>query len=162
MEITEFLSQQPFDSLFSIVNSYILKKKVLELPRLGAINYHDAPLPKYAGVHATSWTLMYGEKSHGITWHQMDEGVDTGDILKQVVLDIAPEETALTLNVKCYDAAIDSFTQLIDELSSGGVWPRKQKLDDRSYFGRYQRPEAGCVISWNRRAEEIDAFIRAV
>ncbi|MGB3512064.1 MAG: formyltransferase family protein [Microcoleaceae cyanobacterium] len=162
IEIPKFLSKQPFDYLFSIVNFYILKKKVLELPRFGAINYHDSLLPKYAGVHATSWALMQGEKTHGITWHLMTDRVDAGDILKQVEFDIAPRETALSLNGKCYERTIDTFRQLIEELSRGGVSPRKQKLDEGSYFGRDRRPEAGCVISWNRRAEEIDAFIRSI
>jgi methionyl-tRNA formyltransferase len=61
-----FLRQQPFDYLFNIVNSSLLPKEILELPRQLAIDYHDAPLPKYAGLNATSWALMHlGEDSWG-------------------------------------------------------------------------------------------------
>ncbi|HEY9830739.1 MAG TPA: amino acid adenylation domain-containing protein [Stenomitos sp.] len=160
--LVAFLSQQPFDYLFSIVNDFLLPKEILELPRKEAINYHDALLPKYAGVNATSWALMHREKTHGITWHVMTNLVDSGDILKQVSIDIASDETAFTLNGKCYEAAICSFAQLIDELSSGQVLVSKQNLDERTYFPRYKRPRAGGVFSFNRCAHDIDAFVRAL
>src|SRR5437588_11446396 len=54
-DVVTFLSQQPFDYLFSIVNMSIVPQRILALPRRGAINFHDAPLPRYAGSHATSW-----------------------------------------------------------------------------------------------------------
>lgn len=107
--LIKFLSQQPFDYLFSIVNNFVLPQEILELPRQCPINYHDAPLPRYAGVNATSWALMHQEKTHGITWHTMAVLVDAGDILKQEIIDIADNETALTLNGKCYEAAIYAF-----------------------------------------------------
>src|SRR5216683_2208171 len=72
-DIAPFLSEHPFDYLFSIVNMYILPKRVLELPRRCAINFHDAPLPRYAGRYATSWAIMQGERVHGVTWHAMTE-----------------------------------------------------------------------------------------
>lgn len=78
--LSEQLSRQPFDYLFSIVNEHILREDVLRLPRKLAINYHDSLLPRYAGIHATSWALMNGEHSHGITWHVITNVVDAGDI----------------------------------------------------------------------------------
>ena len=67
-DIVTFLSQHPFDYLFSIVNMSILPQEVLALPRRCAINFHDAPLPKYAGIHATSWAILQGERD---TWCHM-------------------------------------------------------------------------------------------
>jgi methionyl-tRNA formyltransferase len=160
--LVAFLSQQPFDYLFSIVNNSVLPKEILELPRIEAINYHDALLPRYAGVNATSWALMHGEKTHGVTWHVMTAMVDGGNILKQISVEINSDETAFTLNGKCYEAAICSFAQLIDELSSGQALVRKPNLDERTYFGRYKRPRAGGVLSFNCCAHDIDAFVRAL
>jgi methionyl-tRNA formyltransferase len=160
--LVAFLSQQPFDYLFSIVNNSVLPKEILELPRQLAINYHDAALPKYAGLNATSWALMHGEKTHGVTWHVMSPMVDGSNILKQISVEITSDETAFTLNGKCYEAAICSFAQLIDELSSGQALVRKQNLDERTYFGRYKRPRAGGVLSFNCCAHDIDAFVRAL
>src|SRR5207249_4556385 len=116
-DIVSFLSQHPFDYLFSIVNMSILPQRVLALPRRGAINFHDAPLPRYAGLYATSWAIMQSERVHGVTWHAMTELVDAGDILKQSLFAIDDDETAFTLNAKCYDAAISSFAELIDDIA---------------------------------------------
>lgn len=158
----ELLSEQPFDYLFSIVNESILPKDILELPRKGAINYHDALLPRYAGTHATSWALMNKELTHGVTWHVMSDVADTGDILKQRCVQIDSGETAFTLNIKCYETAINSFTELIDDLSRGEASPSKQTLAERTFFPRYKRPAAACVLSWNRCAYDIAAFVRAL
>ncbi|BAZ48976.1 amino acid adenylation [Nostoc sp. NIES-4103] len=160
--LREFLSQQPFDYLLSIVNPSVLPEEILELPRQCAINYHDAPLPRYAGVNATSWALMNQEKTHGVTWHVMAVTVDAGDILKQVIIDIADDETALTLNGKCYEAALNAFNQLVDELCFGTAVATKPNLNERTYFSRSKRPSAGGIISWKRSAHELDAMIRAL
>jgi len=161
-DIVTFLSRHPFNYLFSIVNSYILPKQVLEFPRRCAINYHDAPLPRYAGSHATSWAIMQGERVHGVTWHAMTERVDGGDIFKQYLFEIDEDETAFTLNAKCYDAAISSFAELIDDLSCDRLSARKQNLNERTFFSLYKRPSSGCLLSWHRSAHDISAFVRAL
>jgi methionyl-tRNA formyltransferase len=161
-DLLAFFSQQSFDYLFSIVNRAVLPKEILKLPRQGAINYHDAPLPKYAGVNATSWALMQQEKTHGVSWHRMSEVIDGGNILKQVSLDIAKSETAFTLNGKCYEAAIHSFAQLIDELSAGKAVAIPQNLDQLTYFPRSKRPSSGGLLSLNRCAYELYALVRAL
>ena len=160
--LSEHLSKRPFDYLFSIVNEHILREDVLLLPRKLAINYHDALLPSYAGKHATSWALMNGETSHGVSWHLITDVVDAGDILKQRRIEINHEDTALTLNTKCYEAAINAFTELIEELSTASTAASKQNLDERTYFPRYKRPVNGCVISWDNCAADISAFVRAL
>jgi folate-dependent phosphoribosylglycinamide formyltransferase PurN len=164
-DLIKLLRQRPFDYLFSIVNviNYqALLQASLELPRKGAINYHDAPLPRYAGFYPTSWALMNREATHGITWHLMTEVIDAGDILKECPVDISNDDTAFTLNAKCYDAAIRSFAGLVEDLSSGRASTRKQDLEERTFFPLHQRPATGWVISWNGYARDIDAFVRAL
>ncbi len=153
---------RPFDYLFSIVNEHILGDDVLSRPRRLAINYHDAPLPAYAGTHATSWALMNGETVHGVTWHVITDVVDAGDILAQEMVQISDSDTALTLNTKCFEAAIKSFRKLVEELSSRTVVARRQDLGKRTFFARYKRPARGGLISWNDRANEISALVRAL
>ena len=157
-----FLSQYSFDYLFSIANSLRLPPEILRIPRQLSINYHDSPLPKYAGINATSWALMNREKTHAVTWHVMSARFDEGDILKQFPVDIAENDTAFTLDAKCYEAAVDSFIELIDELSEQKVKPIKQNLEERTYFSRSKTPMAGYIFSWNRCALDIDAFVRAL
>ncbi len=161
-KLITFLQKQPFDYLFSIVNLSVLPNEILKLPAKYAINYHDAPLPKYAGMYATSWALMNREVKHGISWHVMTEEIDAGDILKQPLIDIAPHDTAFTLNAKCYEAALTAFDELINELAHDQITPVPQNLAERSYYSLSQRPPAGGVISWQQGAEEIDALSRAL
>ena len=153
---------EPVDHIFSIVNDKILRDDVLRLSRGFAINYHDAPLPRYAGVHATSWALINGESSHGVTWHVISDVVDAGDILKQRQVDVAANDTAHTLNTKCLEAALGSFSELIAELANETVTPRKQNLDERTIFPRNRRPANGGVIDWHRSATEIANLVRAL
>jgi len=154
--------RRPFDYLFSIVNDEILPEEILALPRRAAINFHDALLPRYAGIHSTSWALMKQETVHGVTWHRMSAEIDAGEILKQREFRVADHETAFTLNAKCFDAAIGSFAELIDDLSEDRVSARPQAGGERSYFPRFQRPPAACVFSLRLSAEEIDAFVRGL
>src|SRR6185369_298086 len=84
--IDAFLRRQPFDLLFSIVNSRILDADALSAPRVGAVNYHNSLLPRCAGSNASSWAILAGEEVHGVTWHTMTSRVDAGEILAQARL----------------------------------------------------------------------------
>ncbi|MBD3563313.1 non-ribosomal peptide synthetase, partial [Planktothrix sp. FACHB-1355] len=161
-DLVSFLSQQPFDYLFSIYNLSILPKEILKLPQKYAINCHDSLLPKYGGLNAPSWAILNQEKVHGITWHQIDDLVDSGDIFKQVTIEIDPNETAFTLIGKCYQAALESFVELIDELQHDTIIPIPQNLEKRSYFSISQKPSPGCLLPWHRPAEELKAWMRAL
>nr|MCH9752975.1 thioester reductase [Alphaproteobacteria bacterium] len=70
-DLTAYLANKPFDYLFSIVNHAILPDELVTLPERRAINYHDSLLPSYAGFNATSWSIIDGADTHGVTWHSM-------------------------------------------------------------------------------------------
>ena len=106
------LKNDEFDYLFSIVNRQILPDYLLQRANKFSINYHDSPLPRYAGVSATCWAILNDEKTHAVTWHIMTDKLDAGDILKQKTFDIDGDETALSLNLKCYQHAVDLFSEL--------------------------------------------------
>jgi methionyl-tRNA formyltransferase len=161
-DVVNFLSRSPFDYLFSVVNLRILSPEVLALPRVEAINFHDSLLPAYAGANATSWAIISGERSHGVTWHRMDSEVDRGAVLVSAQLPIRAEETALTLNVRCYEAGIAAFEHLLDLIDEGGCVPRPQRADGRSYFGLHKLPEAVGVLRWQNDARTIGQLIRAL
>ncbi len=158
----ELLSLPKCDYLFSIVNSEVLPHAVLIMPSKLAINYHDAPLPLYAGVHATSWAILNGEKHHGITWHVMTDRLDAGDILKQSRFELDGNETALDLNLKCYEHAIKTFCALLDELAVGQYTLTKQNSAERSYYGTNDKPSFCGFINWSLSACEIDRLYRAL
>jgi amino acid adenylation domain-containing protein len=156
------LHSRPCDYLFSIVNNAVLPAELLALPRRMAINFHDAPLPRYGGIHATSWAIMNREQTHGITWHVMAPKIDAGGVLKQKMLSVSSTDTALSLNMRCYQKAAEAFGELVDELAAGTAAEMPQNLSQRTYYSRYRRPERGCLICWNRTAEEVDAFVRSL
>jgi amino acid adenylation domain-containing protein len=161
-ELKPILAQQAFDYLFSINNPHFISAELLKLPKRCAINYHDSPLPRYAGLHATSWGIMAQEKEWAISWHVMEERLDTGAILKQPIFSIGADETAFTLNGKCFEEAIAAFDALIGELADGETQPVEQDLSKRSYFSASKRPEHGGVINFAQTAAEIHALIRAL
>jgi natural product biosynthesis luciferase-like monooxygenase protein len=158
----EQLQSQEFDYLFSITHLAIIKDDVLTLPKKGAINFHDGPLPRYAGLNTPAWALINNEQQYGISWHEITPGVDQGDIVKQVIFDIAPNETSLSINTKCFAAALESFPVLIDELASNSNTPVSQDLSKRSYFGKYDRPEADGLLQWDKSAKQLERMIRAM
>ncbi|WP_395309808.1 amino acid adenylation domain-containing protein [Mycobacterium sp. AMU20-3851] len=161
-DMTAFCQRQEFDYLFSIVNFKIIPPEVLAIPRRGAINFHDAPLPRYAGMNAVSWALINGERTHAVSWHMISEEIDAGAILNQRAIEIADRDTALTLNVKCYEAGLAAFAELIPALETGTARPWQQDAADRSYFSRLDRPARGGVISFSDDAHRIDALVRAL
>jgi amino acid adenylation domain-containing protein len=161
-EMAAFLHSFKYDYLLSIVNSAILPKEILQTARIAAINYHDAPLPKYAGVYATTWALMQGESSHGITWHLMTEQADEGEILIQAPVAIGPDDTVQILNTRCYEQAIRSFAKLAVQLQKGALSPRAQNHQDRSYYGLYTRPSHAGVLRFNRPTAELVNLFRAL
>jgi amino acid adenylation domain-containing protein/FkbM family methyltransferase len=161
-DLINVLARQPFDLFLSIDNLWKVPNEVFRLARKFAINFHDGPLPRYAGVNATNWAIMNQETTHGLTWHVMTDVMDAGDILKQVVFPVSPGETAFTLNARCYEKSIESFAELIDELAEGGVTPIRQSLENRTYYGRWKRPPGNCSIDWSCSAESIDALFRGL
>jgi len=158
----EQLKTTPFDYLFSITHLAIIKDDVLALPLQRTINFHDGPLPAYAGLNTPAWALMNQEKQYGISWHNVTAGVDEGELLKQELFEVSASETSLSINTKCFAAAIESFPVLVDELVAGTTQPVKQDLSKRSYFEKFQRPEAMGFMNWSKTAEELVAFVRAL
>lgn len=161
-DVIHFASRLEFDYLFSIVNLSILPEMLLEMPRLCGINFHDGPLPGYAGVHVPAWAILKGESKHAVTWHTLEKQVDSGDILFQEAFDIAPDDTSFTLNVKCFEAGLRSFPRLLQSLSAQGPRSRTpQSQGVRTLYRKHQKPYAGGCIDWTRPAADLSALVRA-
>ena len=156
-----------FDYLFSIANPTILKPELLNKPCIAAINYHDALLPFYAGVHATSWAIWQKEKEHAVTWHVMEDKVDAGAILIQKKVPIDSQETAINLNLKCHQMAYIGFQALIEKLT---LIHHKEQLraiaiaqdpSQGSYYGLSAKPPGNAWINWNHPGKDIERLYRA-
>ncbi|WP_083274697.1 MupA/Atu3671 family FMN-dependent luciferase-like monooxygenase [Novosphingobium resinovorum] len=150
------------DYVFSISNLAVLPAEVLALASRAAINFHDGPLPELAGLNTPVWALLDGAPRHGVTWHLMTGAVDEGAILAAERFDIAKEETALSLNTRCFEAGLRCFEGLVADLGGAvAAAVRQDRAPDRM-VGRADRPQAAATIDWSRSAEEIARFVRAL
>ncbi|MTH34211.1 LLM class flavin-dependent oxidoreductase [Paracoccus limosus] len=150
------------DWLFSVANLSILSPQMLARGQRGAINFHDGPLPRLAGLNAPVWAIIGGEMQHGVTWHMIEGGVDEGDILSQTLFDLRPDDTALTLNARCFARAAESFADVVAQLEGAGLQRQPQDLSQRSYVGKDKRPEAAGVIDFSQPAGRICALVRGL
>ncbi len=149
------------DWLFSVANLTVLPPGLLARARRGAVNFHDGPLPAHAGLNAPVWALLAGETGHGITWHLIEGGVDEGRVLEERRFDIAPGETALTLNTRCFEAGLESFPAVVTQIETGIV-PRPQAGGPRHLHLRADRPAAMGRIDFGQPAEAVVRLVRAL
>jgi len=150
-----------FDYLFSVANLQVLPAALISQARQLAINFHDALLPDYAGLNATAWALLAREPVHGITWHQMTPAVDAGAIVCQRSFAVAPEETALTLNAKCYEAALAGFSALLQDIDQGTLKLTPQTRPARHFRGS-ARPPLLATLDFSQSAKDLSALVRAL
>ena len=161
-DLQQRLSGVDCDWILSIANLSLVPEEVLALASKGAVNFHDGPLPEYAGLNVPVWALLNGEDRHGITWHRITQGVDEGDILLSRRFKIGPEDTALTLNTKCYAEAIDSFPEIMGLLENGQANGTPQDFTNRRVFSRADRPTAGGLLDFSKPAAELVRLVRAL
>ena len=161
-DLVAALSGRPFDYLFSIANFRIISDEILSLPKLGAINFHDGPLPDYAGLNTPTWALINGESEHAINWHVITSGIDKGDILESRSFPIDENEIAFTLNAKCFDHGVTGFSDLVDALADDTAAPQQQELGEYRYFAKDARPEAASLIDWSSSADAISGLVRSL
>lgn len=156
------ISAFEYDWLFSIANLRIIPDAVWKAARCGAINFHDGPLPARAGLNTPAWSVMEGHEYHGVTWHALTSGIDEGDICAAEEFPIEPDDTALTLNTRCYEAGIASFARLVRDVMTGSLHWRRQSLLRRSYYGRFRRPPAAGALRFDRPAKELSRLFRGL
>lgn len=161
-EIEQQFNKGEFDWLFSIANLKVIDQSVLDLPARGGINFHDGPLPEYAGLNTPVWALLEGRNEHGITWHLIEGGIDEGNILEQRRFPISEHETAFSLNSKCFAAALDAFGSLVVKLTEPTVLGTAQNLSQRQYYAGSKRPQAGGEIDFLTGAYQIGRTVRAL
>ncbi|WP_175582256.1 MupA/Atu3671 family FMN-dependent luciferase-like monooxygenase [Phaeobacter sp. HF9A] len=151
-----------FDWLLSIANLRVLPDAVIARAARGAVNFHDGPLPERAGLNTPNWAILEGATEHGITWHLIEGGVDEGDILAQRRFAITEDDTAFSLNSKCYGAALDSFAEVLAQLESGELKRQPQDLSQRHCHMRADRPTAGGLLQFDQPVAELLRLVRGL
>ncbi len=126
------------DYLFSVLNDKILPKTSINKIKKLALNFHDGPLPKYAGMFSSSWSLLNNEKKHGVCWHKIEKKIDSGDILEEKKFNIQNSDTAYNIDTKGVMIGIKLFKIIFQNLKKDNLHFKKQNLKKRSYYGKKQ------------------------
>jgi methionyl-tRNA formyltransferase len=160
-DVIDMLSMIGPDIVFNINSSQIIKSRLLSVPKEGIVNFHNGPLPRYGGVNVCSWALINGEKHHGVTWHYVDQGIDTGDIIAQRFFEIAQDETAITLIIKCINIGTELFREVLPRLIDGSVTAQRQDRSKATYYSLKDIPNGGSV-DYGWPYVQLDRFIRGL
>ncbi len=148
------------DAIFSFYYRKMLCREILAIPQAGAYNLHGSLLPAYRGRAPVNWVLVNGEKQTGVTLHYMVAKPDAGDVVGQKTVDIAFEDTAVTLYDKLCRASVELLDEVLPLLRTGRAPRLGQDIRKASYFGG-RKPEDGR-IDWSWTALRIYNLIRAV
>lgn len=148
------------DVIVVIAFGQILPKSILELAPYGCINIHASLLPKYRGAAPIQWAVIDGEEKTGVTTMQMNEGLDTGDILETIEVVIDKKETGGTLFDKLSEAGARLIVQTLDHIRTGNIHPVPQD-NSKSNYAKMLTKELGN-IDFNKSAAEIERLIRGL
>lgn len=155
----EILREIAPDAIVVVAYGKILPKEILNIPKYGCVNGHASLLPKYRGASPIQWCIVCGEKETGVTAMKMDEGMDTGDILKTVKTQIGAEETAEELFDRLSVITAELLVNTLDDLENGNITPQKQDEEKASYAPIIKK-EMALLDFENKTAEEIHNAVR--
>lgn len=157
--LDELKSYNP-DLIVVVAYGRILPASILTLPPLGCINVHGSLLPKHRGAAPIQWAIIAGDSTAGVTIMQMDEGMDTGDILLPAVMNVAEDETAGSLFEKLASLGAETLVTALNKLQRGDLAPQQQDHDAATMAPPLKK-EMG-LIDWSKSAEELQCLIRGL
>lgn len=156
--LIERLKSENADFFVVVAYGKILPKEILDIPKFGCINIHASLLPEYRGAAPIQWSIIDGKKKTGISTMLMDEGLDTGDILKQYELLIADDETGGTLFDKLAILGGEAIVDTIANFESITPTPQGEATTEYAKMISKQMGE----IDFNKSATEIERLIRGM
>ena len=145
-----------------VVSAYglILPKKILDEPKYGCINLHGSLLPKYRGAAPIQWSILNGEEKTGVTLMQINEGIDTGDMLLKKEVVIEENYTASILSDKLAKMSADIILDGLDKIEKGEITPQKQDDNLSNYAPMLDK--SLCQIDWTKSAQEVHNKVRGL
>lgn len=159
-ECIEELKKYQADVCVVIAFGQILPKEILEMTPYGCINVHASLLPKYRGAAPIQWAIINGESISGVTTMQMDEGLDTGDMLEKVEVPLGEKITGGELHDLLAEAGAKLCVQTLEKLEKGELKPEKQGETPTAYARMLDKKLGN--IDWTRPAVEIERLIRGL
>ena len=138
----------------------IIPASILHMKKYGCINVHASLLPKYRGAAPIQWAVIDGEKESGVTIMQMDEGLDTGDMLAKAIVPLDEEETGGSLFDKLSEAGGRLCVETLAKLEKGEITPEKQGESPTAYASMLDKKMGN--IDWNKSAVVIERLVRGL
>lgn len=138
----------------------ILPKPILELAPMGCINVHGSLLPLYRGAAPIQWSVLNGEKETGVTIIQMNEGMDTGDILLKAVIETEPDETSGSLYGKLAVLGSETLLKAIRGLQDGTLVPVSQDHELATVAPMLKKDDG--LVDWHKDARILECLIRGL
>ena len=159
-KLLDYLKSLNIDAAVVASFNYKIPKVLLDIPKAGFINIHPSLLPKYRGGNPYSTVIINGEQETGVTLHFMDEGFDTGNIITQKKVNIAPFETMGTLFNRLNLLGMQMLVSVLTDFEKGEL-PRYKQPEGEFVTGQSLK-DADLYINYNKSAIEIDRFIRGL
>ena len=138
----------------------IIPASILHMKKYGCINVHASMLPKYRGAAPIQWAVIDGEKESGVTIMQMDEGLDTGDMLAKAIVPLDEKETGGSLFDKLSEAGGRLCVETLAKLEKGEITPEKQGESPTAYASMLDKKMGN--IDWNKSAVVIERLVRGL
>lgn len=157
-ETQQAIAQMDADVMVVAAYGLILPKAVLQIPRHGCLNIHASLLPRWRGAAPIQRAILAGDAETGITVMQMDEGLDTGDMLLKSKCAITPEDTAETLHDKLATIGAQAIVDALRKLESGTLQPEKQDGSLATYAAKLTKNEA--QLDWKLDAVQLERAVR--
>lgn len=159
-EAIEELKQYPADVYIVAAFGQILSREILDIPKFGCLNIHASLLPKYRGASPIQNAIIDGEQETGVTIQQMNEGIDTGDMLYKKKIVIAKDDTFESLHDKLTVLGGEAITELLPLLEAGKIIPEKQKDEEASHVTLIEKSMG--KLDFTKEAAVLDRLIRGM
>lgn len=159
-EFIEKLKSIPADLFVVAAYGQLLSKEILYMPKYGSINIHASLLPKYRGASPIQQAIINGDKISGITIQQMDEGLDTGDILLKRKIAIEDVDTGGTLHDKLSALGAEAIIEAVEHIENRNIKREKQDNSQFTYAPLIKKEDGN--IDWRKTDEEIINLIRGL
>ncbi len=148
------------DAAIVVAYGLILPQEILDAPKLGCLNVHASLLPRWRGAAPIQRAIMAGDTETGVGIMQMDEGLDTGDVLAEAKTSIAADETASTLHDRLSEMGASLLVPTLSAYAAGDLVATAQSADGITYASKLERGEG--LIDFQALAGEIECKVRAL
>lgn len=152
-EVVEQLRSSAPEAIIVVGYGQIIPRSIIDIPPFGIINVHGSLLPRYRGAAPIQWAVANGETLTGITTMQINEGLDTGDMLLKAATPIGPDETAIDVWYRLADIGASLLVDTLEELEQGALSPEPQNHAAATLAPILKREDG--KVDWSRPASAI-------